>query len=262
MRPTRVFALLTLALAGCKTCSTDCGHGPAACQESIVVKAPQQKVIVETPPAAPVGAGQPVGAVPQAVGAGQPVALVPQGLGAQMPVAPFGAGMPLGAPVALGAGATVRERTGLGLVFDHFNIPIPFPRLIAVPKPSEVTFQVPPNNGVGFGAPMMPACMPMGMGMPIAQAGFGAPVAMGAAPQVFIQQPQAVAPLGVAQQPVQVVQQPVAVAAPAPVAAPPVAAAPTVVTDHQCDEIIQKCHVLKRLHQLRQHACDAACCPK
>jgi len=173
-----------------------------------------------------------------------------------MPVVPLGAPMGYGVP----SGATVRERTGLGFVFDHFNIPIPFPRLIAVPKPSEVTFQVPPG-GVGYGAPMMPGCvpmgMPMGMGMPISQAGFAAPqVPMGLGAPTFTPQQQALLVQLAAP------QQPAGVGAPAVAAPPPVVAAPTVVSDQQCDEIIQKCNVLKRLHQLRQHACDAACCPK
>src|SRR5687767_211498 len=117
MRPHRPFAFLVLFLAGCKTCS-HCEHGD---QESIVVRAPQQKVIVEQPApvaAAPAPTCAPVG-VPTA-----PVAAPPPMMGYPHMAAP----MTYGAPPAYGApfGATVRERTGLGFVIDHFNIPIPF----------------------------------------------------------------------------------------------------------------------------------------
>jgi hypothetical protein len=180
-----------------------------------------------------------VGASPAPLG----VPMAPQGM------APIGAAMPYGGP------ATVREHTGIGFVFDHFNIPIPFPRLIAVPKPSEVTFHMPPT-GVGFGAaPMMgmPMCMPMPQGM-MAPAGYVAPQA----PVGLTPQQQAALLQLLASQPTGTP----APAAPPVGATPPAAAAPTVVTDQQCDEIIEKCHILKRLHQLRQHACDSASCPK
>jgi hypothetical protein len=252
MRPTCLFAVLALSFAGCKTCSTDeCGH--QTCQESVVMKAPQQKIIVEVPaPAAPTGTAAPTGvAAPQVPVMPQGLAM-PQGMpmapiGATMPMAPIGAGMPLG--------ATVRERTGIGLVFEHINIPIPFPRLIAVPKPTEVTYQVPPTAPAGFAPQMMPVGVPMAM--PMAPTGFmppQAPVCQAPAPQ-----PQGLSPQQTAALLQLLANQPTGTAPPA---APTGTAPAPVVTDQQCDEIIEKCHLLKRLHQLKQHALDAACCPK
>ena len=199
-------ALLTVGLAGCKTCC----HEEAGCPEQIVVKAPPQKVIVEqpvAPPAAPVAPP----AAPAAAPAMMPMAY-PQ------------------APVAMPAASAVRERTGIGFTFDTFNIPIPCIRLIAVPKPTEVTYQIPPQPvaPVAYAPPVMP------MAMPVAQPMYAAPPVM--------YQPVAPPP-----------------AAPVP---PPAAPAPCPpITEQQCDEIIEKCNILKRLHQLRQHACDAAACP-
>jgi hypothetical protein len=211
MRPNRVIALLVLGLVGCKTCP-HCQHES---QDCIVVKAPQQKVIVEQPAAAP--APSPPVAAPAC--APPPVVGYPQ-MAAPMPyVSP----MPYGAPMTYGAppGATIRERTGLGLVFDHINIPIPFPRLIAVPKPAEVSYQLPP---VSY-APTM-----------------AMPVVAAPPPQMPVAYPPP-PPC-----------QPMAVAAP-----PPAAAAP--VCEHECDEFLKKCQILKRLHELKQRACEAAECP-
>lgn len=204
-------AFLTVGLAGCKTC----GPEEAGCQEGIVVRAPQQKVIVEqpaAPPAAPVAPAMMPMAYPQA-------------------------------PMAMPAATSVRERTGIGFTFDTINIPIPCIKLIAVPKPTEVTYQIPPQPvaPVAYAQPMMPMAMPV------------APP-MYAAPQPVMYQPVAPPPAA----PVAPVAPPVA----PPVALPPPAAAPCPpITEQQCDEIIEKCNILKRLHQLRQHACDAAACP-
>jgi hypothetical protein len=170
------------------------------------------------------------------------MALAP--IGATMPIAPVGATMPLG--------ASFRERTGLGIVFEHFNIPIPFPRLIAVPKPTEVTYQVPPTAPAGYAPPAMPM-------MPMAPTGYvvpQAPVCQAPAPA-----PQGLSPQQTAALLQLLANQPTGTAPP-PAPTAPVGVAPTEVTDQQCDEIIHKCNILKRLHQLKQHALDAACCPK
>jgi hypothetical protein len=220
MRPNRLVALMVLAVAGCKTCP-HCDH---ECQDSIVVRAPQQKVIVEQPAPAAAAPAAPVAAPPCAPAAPQVMAAAnyPQ-VGAPMPCA---APMAYGAPMNYGAplGATVRERTGIGFVIDHINIPIPFPRLIAIPKPSEVTYQLPPMSYTPT------------MAMPVV-----------AAP--LPQMPFAYPPPPC---------QPVA-AAPPVAAPPPVAAAP--VCEHECDEFLKKCQILKRLHELKQRACEAAACP-
>src|SRR6516225_6916155 len=219
MRPIYLsVALLSLGLAGCKSCCREEG----ACHEGIVIKTPAPKVILEQPTAAPA----PVAAAPPPpapVAAPAPVAtsapMVPMAYSA----APVG--MPMGAP----APVSVRERTGLGLTLDSFTISIPCLKLISVPRPTEVTYHVPPPPvaPVGYAPPMMPMAMPMAMPY--------------AAPPPMTYQPCAPPP------------------APVAAAPPPAAPAPCPpVTEQQCDEIIEKCNILKRLHQLKQHALDAA----
>jgi hypothetical protein len=141
------------------------------------------------------------------------------------------------APVAMPAASSVRERVGIGFTFDTINIPIPCIKLIAVPRPTEVTYQLPPQPvaPVAYAPPVMP------MAMPVAQPMY--------APPPVMYQPVAPPPAAPVAPP----------AAPPPPPAAPAACPP--ITEQQCDEIIEKCNVLKRLHQLRQHACDAAACP-
>jgi len=214
-------ALLSLGMVGCKSCC----HEEGGCHGEIVVKAPPQKVIVEQPAAAPAPAPPP----PTPVAAPAPVVAPMAAPAPMVPMAYSAApvGMPMGAPTPV----SVRERTGLGLTLDSFTISIPCLKLIAVPRPTEVTYHVPPPPvaPVGCAPPMMPMAMPMAMPY--------------AAPPPMTYQP---------------------CVPPAPVAAAPPPAAPAPcppVTEQQCDEIIEKCNILKRLHQLRQHACDAAACP-
>jgi len=244
MRPTCLIALLALSLAGCKTCCTE----DASCGHESVIKVPQQRVVVETPAAT--GVAAPTGVAP--------VTGVPAPIGAGLPVAPVGMPMPIGAP----ANVSVQNHTGIGFVFDHINIPIPFPKLIAVPKPTEVTYQVPPSGiGYGYGAPVgMPMGMPIGMPCAMPAAGLMAPPTGFVAAPPPAPQPTGLTPQQQAALLQLLASQPTGAPAPppAPVGAAP-APAPMVVTDQQCEEIIEKCNILKRLHQLRQHACDAAC---
>lgn len=225
------FACLAFGIAGCKSCDQ------GGCHDSIVVKAPQQTVTVDSapPPAAP--------AAPPAAPVAPPAAPVaPPASPAAYPQMPMAyPQMPAAMPIGMPAGGTIRERTGLGLVFDSFEIHIPYPRLIAVPRPSEVTFHVPPQPvNYGYSAPMaMPMAMPM-------------------APQYMPYVPQPMAPPAAPVAPPAAPTPPPA--APMPPAAP-VAPPAGPVTEQQCDEIIEKCNVLKRLHQLRLKACDAASCP-
>jgi hypothetical protein len=139
--------------------------------EGIVMTAPQQRVVMEA--SAPAGLAGP--AAPAA-------AALPQMAG--YPQQMVAAGMPFPA----GQNVAVRERTGLGFVLDTIKIPIPCLKPIAVPRPSEVTFQVPPVQGF---APAMPAAYPMGMpmGYPMGYS-MGMPMAGAMAPQMMAANPQ------------------------------------------------------------------------
>lgn len=152
--------------------------------------------------------------------------------------------MPMGAPMMMPMGVSqptgtsfqavnVKDRTGLGFVWDVIHIPIPWLKPIAVPRPSEVTLQMqqqqqPQTQMVGFS--------PMAMGTPMMPMAAGmAP--MGVAPQMQMV-PQASIGYGqvtyASQVPVSQLQQ--TPAASAPVGAPP--AKPT--TDQMLEECQRK----------------------
>jgi hypothetical protein len=145
--------------------------------ETIVVKAPQPKVVYEQP--CPPNQGPGFGGAPQnnQFGAGQPN--VPPGM-VQMPVQPgFGAAPGLLGNAILGSailGSEINERTSIGFMFDTIKIPIPWIRLKAIPRPTEVTFrtQLAPQ---GFGSPV--AVGATGFGAAPAQNFGAAPVGFG-----------------------------------------------------------------------------------
>jgi hypothetical protein len=237
MRPIYLgVALLTAALAGCKTCSHEEG-----CGQEVVVKAPPTKVILEQPPA-PSSAPPAPSAAPPAPAAAPPapVAAPPA------PAMAFPAINPMTLAAAGAVTGHIRERTGLGIVFDSFEISIPYPRLIAVPKPAQMTVQVPAQTF----APQM--AMPMMMAPPMMPQYY---------PQTFLPPaPTAAPPTPPAAPPTPPAAPPTPPAAPpAPPAAPPTEV-DCKISDAQCDDIIKKCEALKRLRIIRQHVTD--CCPK
>jgi hypothetical protein len=154
MRPTLLFGFAVCVLSGCQSV------GPT--EDPTVVHAQQQRIIVE----------------------GQAAA---QGVTALPPTPLAAPGIPLAAPMNV----SVRDRTGFGLVLDCIKIPIPFLRPVAVPRPAEVTYQVPTpgagfglSAGIGFGAQGIPlgAGVPLGGGVPLAAGmpfGAGYPMAAG-----------------------------------------------------------------------------------
>jgi hypothetical protein len=79
---------------------------------------------------------------------------------AMTPMMAYGQGYAAPSAPVLGQ---VRERTGFGLAFDTFRIPIPFLKLIAVQRPASVTFQMPIAQAppVGYAAPMAMPMAPM-----------------------------------------------------------------------------------------------------
>jgi hypothetical protein len=152
--------------------------------------------------------------------------------------------------------ATVREETGFGFAFDTIKIPIPWLRLISVPKPAEVTIRVPPQNfGINQGYPMMSSGVPLMMPMQpsgLMPAGFapaGFPPQMAGMPmqtnalalqqQIAVQQQQLA--LLQAQQGIQAGQiNPNGVA-------PPQQA----LSEDQMEELLRKCEELKKLKAQR-----------
>jgi hypothetical protein len=212
MRPVCFIVLVLVAPTGCKHLMHDDGH----CE---TVTAPQQKVVVETPAAAP---------APQAA------PLAPAAYPTMM-----AAPMPLAAPTM----ATVQERTGLGFALDWIKIPIPCIKFIPVPRPSEVTFQIPPAQGYPMGYPM-PVGYPMGYPMPAGYPVAGAPPMMAPAPQANPAAqcqltPQQMAMLA------QVLNGQSAEPPPAP---------GTKVSEQQLDELIKKVNALKALKQQTESA--------
>ncbi len=134
-------------------------HVEVQTPETVVVKAPQQKIVVETPapPAVPVQQQAPTG-----------MALTSNG----MPAQSMGFGMP-GRVDGQHADRTSDrpghlQRTRLGFMFDTFNIPIPFIRPIPITQPFEAHHVqmglTPMAQPGGFAVPMTGgfAAMPTG----------------------------------------------------------------------------------------------------
>ena len=142
--------------------------------ETIIVRAPAQKVIIEQP-AAPTYPGPGYGGAPpnNNYGAGPPN-MPPGGV---MPVA-YNPGMQMngyGAAPSFGGnaimGSEINERTSIGFMFDTIKIPIPWIRLKAIPRPTEVTFRTQLANP-GVGSPVVVAASGFG-GVPMG--GYGGP---------------------------------------------------------------------------------------
>lgn len=162
----------------CTECAEACvtkANGRCArtedCSEEVEVRAPRQKVVVEMPsPAvayhAPASAPAPCAPAPYSASmpAGQPM---PGVMPNQMPAA--------GQPMMASMTTQVRERTGLGFMFDTVRIPMPIIRPIAVPRPAEMTTTMPVAAAPTMMMPVTPAMMPMAapMAMPMGMAGMG-----------------------------------------------------------------------------------------
>jgi hypothetical protein len=284
MRSTCGAFLLLVGLAGCQHggfCLTpseerapcEVAQGAPDCHPGeSVVHAPRQKVVVEMPPApAPAPAPAQAAAVAPPVAAqGLPAGLV--GVGQGVPPIMMGYPQMLGAQ---GLGATapgtmqVRERTGLGFAFDTIRIPFPIIRLIAVPRPTEVTtrMSIPVQQAAGFtgfgaaalpGVPLgfaagtsfgVPAGLPAGlpMGVPMGAA-FGAQ-SFGVAPPQTLALTQAAAQGQLTPQQVALLQALLAQSASGSGAG---AAQSAESNDQQLEELLKKCEELKKLKQLKQ----------
>jgi hypothetical protein len=180
----------------------------------------------------------------------------------------FGGGMAFGQALGAGGGpitTQVRERTGLGFVFDTIKIPIPIIRPVAVPRPTELTMQIPNGpqasglTGFGFGAPV--PLTGVGMGVPLGMT-MGVPGALGITAQGagLVAPPVAGVSQGLAQgqlTPAQIAlvqalaAQLATGAAATGASASGASASGAQTTDQQLEQLIQKCEELKRLKELK-----------
>jgi hypothetical protein len=197
--------------------------------EEVRVKAPPQKIVVESP--APAAAS----VAPQMAVMQAPVAqAVPQS--AQLVPVVAQAAVPQANMVATTTQTTSAPRARVALGLDWIRIPFPLPRLFAVPGPQEVTTQT-----QYFAAAPQPVAMQAAVAAPMAQGvmSVAAPlnvavqptaVAVGAAAPTAVAVPGAITQYQAAAMPAQAqVAMPVAVAAPpaqAQVAVPVVTAVP------------------------------------
>ena len=135
--------------------------------ETIVVRAPAPKVVIEQQQCAPAPQHPGFGGAPQNPGFGA----APQGMMMPSPFVPmtnFGASPGFGAAANFVNGE-VKERNSVGLMFTTINIPLPWLRLKVIPQPSEITLRGQMANP-GFGGQVMQTQSFGGMPM---QQGFG-----------------------------------------------------------------------------------------
>lgn len=144
----RIFLALTLAanIVGCQLpaksggCQGEVCGPKAQSSEVIEVKAPQQKIVVDVPP--PAACQAPAQPAPQPV-------MQPQQQ-----------------PMMAQATTQVKERFGMGFMFDTIRIPMPIIRPVAIPRPAEMTTTMPVAPAAMMPMMMMPGAMMPGAMMP------------------------------------------------------------------------------------------------
>jgi hypothetical protein len=244
--------------------------------EEVVVRAPRQKIVVEAPCPAPCPPPQQAPPAPQqappapqqaplqqapppqqqAPPAPQQAAFTPmaapQMMAGMMPMMAFSPGF---AAPSTPVNAQVRERTGLGLTFDVFHLPIPYPKLITVQKPPEVSFQMPMPQP----QPQAPA-VPFAMAIPMANMMSAANMMM--MPQASINYAQVTTQAQVPFQQSALVQGSASAQGGGQGAAPPAAAPPTPEqikqTEQKLKELQDMCEKLRQLSAPKDKPCAPA----